>query len=166
MPLYSEVLSNESIIAELQGKYEKIAIIGCGACTNESLAYKNSLPVFDMDESGNKYPCATVVELERLRAFLVCTNYQVETKCFNDINGFVCMRKNKDADTYSIVWHDNPNVILALCCTAGSGVIKELFPDIPVVCITRPIATLFYSYSDHNGKRLICKDNSMIFPFY
>lgn len=165
MPVYSDILSNESIIRALQGKYKIIAIIGCGACTNESLAYKNFLPIFDTNKNGYIYPYATAAELLRLESFLKSEGYIVETKYFNDINGFVCMREINGENPYPIIWHSEPDIILALCCGCGRDVISEMFPHIPVVKIAQQVGALFYSYVDKNGKRLICRDQSGVVQF-
>ena len=165
MPVYSNILCDEAIIKILQEKYKKVAIIGCGACTNESLAYKNSLPIFDTNKNGYIYPYATAAELLRLESFLKSRGYQVEIKYFNDIDGFVCMRKISGENPYPIIWHSEPDIILALCCGGGRDVISEIFPHSPVIKITQQVGTLFYSYADENGKRIICRNQSVVVPF-
>lgn len=165
MPVYSDVLSNEDIIRVLQGKYKVIAIIGCGACTNESLAYKNFLPIFDTNKNGCIYPYATASELLRLESFLKNKGYQVEIKYFNDIDSFVCMREINAENSYPIFWRSKPDIILALCCGAGRDVISEMFPHTQVIKITQQVGVLFYSYADEKGKRMICRDQSVVVPF-
>lgn len=164
MPVYSDILSNEKIIRVLQGKYKIVAIIGCGACTNESLAYKNFLPIFDTNKNGYIYPYATAAELLRLESFLKGEGYQVEIKYFNDIDGFVCMRKINGENPYPIIWNSEPDIILSLCCGSGCDVISEMFPHTPIVKITQQVGTLFYSYADENGKRMISRDQSVVVP--
>lgn len=164
MPVYYEILNNEGIMRVLQGKYKKIAIIGCGACTNESLAYKNSLPIFDTNKNGHIYPYATAAELLRLESFLKSEGYQVETKYYNDIDGFVCMSEENGENPYPIIWHSEPDIILALCCGGGREVISETFPHTPVVKIMQQAGALFYSHVDADGKRMICSDQSVVVP--
>lgn len=43
MPVYSEVLDDNTII-NLVRDYKNILLLGCGACMNESLAFKNDTP--------------------------------------------------------------------------------------------------------------------------
>ena len=46
MPVYTELLSDDEIISIVPKNYHNLLIIGCGACTNESIAYKYGYPIF------------------------------------------------------------------------------------------------------------------------
>lgn len=162
MPIYSEVFSDTEILGLLNRQYKKVAIVGCGACTNESLAYKNSLPIFVNKHGNIIYPYATVSELLRIKSVLCREKYQVEIQYYNDVEGFVCMKKTSAIDTYAISWDNQPDIILTLCCGAGYETIREMFPKIPVVKITNQIGFLFYSYIDNKTARLICRERSAV----
>lgn len=66
MPIYTEIMSDSQILHLIPAQCHKIFLIGCGACTNESLAYKNDIPIYK-DCIGVPYPYATSKELKRIK---------------------------------------------------------------------------------------------------
>lgn len=60
MPVYSEVLNDDVLIQKVGKKHKDILLLGCGACMNESLAYKNDSQIFVNDEYGNKIPYSNI----------------------------------------------------------------------------------------------------------
>jgi hypothetical protein len=64
MAVYSIPFELEEILAEVRGKFQKILVIGCGGCTNESLAYIHKIPITNVN--GHELtPIATNEELEK-----------------------------------------------------------------------------------------------------
>lgn len=161
MPVYSKTIEDAQILQLVQGKYSRIFLIGCGACMNESLALQNDLPITESLEESKIAPCATAYELRRIANILTDHGYQVEIQYFNDIDGFLCTSEIGH-QSHKICWTKNPDVILALCCSAGFHAIKEQFSDIDVIKITRQIGLIMYSFSDQTGKRIIDAEQSKI----
>jgi len=160
MPIYSETIDDDSILRILGKKYERVLIIGCGACMNESLAVRYSMPIYK--ESPNT-PYATVHELQRIRELLATQGYQVETKYYNNINGFYCMT-NIETDQFPLDWIMQPEIILVLSCTSGCEGLRDRLPTQKIVRITRLIGGLPYCFSDENEIRAIVKEDTEVLP--
>ena len=163
MPIYSETIPENQIICLLSRKYSQVFIIGCGACMNESLAFKYNLPITKSIEESKILPYATSCELKKIELVLANHGFNVESKYFNDINGFLCMA-GQDSNDYPICWKQEPDIILTLCCSAGFNAIRERFPNYKVVKIAKQTAFISYSFSDKGGERVILKDKSTLIP--
>ena len=139
-----------------------IFLIGCGACTNESLAYRNSIPIYK-DCVGTPYPYATSIELRRIKKMLQKNGFSVECKYFNDIGGFICMNHVGQND-YPIEWKKLPDIILCMCCKSGYDAIKKLIHSIPVISVSETKGVISYSYKDIDNTRIIIKEESTVIP--
>lgn len=139
-----------------------IFLIGCGACTNESLAYRNSIPIYK-DCVGVPYPYATSIELRRIEKMLQKNGFSVECKYFNDIGGFLCMNHVGHND-YSLEWKKLPDIILCMCCTSGCEAIKKVIPSIPVIAVSETKGVISYLYEDIDNTRIIIKEQSTVIP--
>lgn len=162
MPLYSEVINDEKIFQILQGKYQTVLLIGCGACMNESLAYKYDLPI---TINSTSVPFATVNELIRLADLLNKNGYYAKIKFYNNLNGFFCM-ENISIDNYPVGNLDSFDIILILSCSAGYMALCDKFPYKKIVKITKPLGSIFYAYDDKNNQRKIVKSESQIIYFH
>ena len=160
MPIYSNTLSDESILRILRDKYHNILVIGCGACMNESLAYKYKLPIYN--ESPD-IPYATVHELGRISELLSKNGYSVTTKYYNDINGFYCMA-DVSVDRYPIDWSEKPDIILLLSCNAGVDGLQDLLPSVNIVRITELIGGIPYGFNDKGNQRVMDEIETTILP--
>ena len=136
------------------------SIIGCGGCMNESLAYDGDLCIF---KDGNSLPAATVHELNKLKEYLHKNNYSVETKYYDDINGFWCMR-SIDCQDYDLSWNIQPDIILVLSCPSGQHALSEELSGYTVIGITETLGGLSYCYRDVAGDRFIIKEKSRVLP--
>lgn len=160
MPLYSEVISDESILQILKDKYQTVLLIGCGACMNESLAYRYDLPI---TKNSTSVPFATVNELIRLADLLNKNGYYAKIKFYNDLNGFFCM-ENISVDNYPVENLDSFDIILILSCSAGYMALCDKNPYNKIVKITKPLGSIFYAYEDKDDQRQIVKSESQIIP--
>lgn len=164
MAVYSEVLPNDVILRKILAlkDVDRILIIGCGGCMNESLAYKNNLPVYLFENGGEKEPFSTLNELEKIKEYLETNDYSVDLCIIKEGTPILCIY----SDDYEFEFYtDNniPSIILALCCPAGIvGLRAKLDSNIPIVCITFQKGILAYSFIDSNGKRDIILKNSRI----
>jgi len=160
MPIYSEILNDESILQILRDGYHQILIVGCGACMNESLAYKHNLPLY-IDNSNMPY--ATIHELHRIKELLTKNGYQVEIKYYNNIDGFFCMT-DIAADEYPLDWEQHPDIILMLSCNSGCEGLRDRLPDTKIVKITKLVGGVPYGHRVVAGKRIIVAEESTIIP--
>ncbi len=163
MPIFSETLRDEELIALVPQETQQVYIIGCGACENESLAYTHDLPITLKIEEEAQSPYATEVELIRIKKLLHDHDINAEIRFFHNIGSFVCMRE-KSRGGQEIVPNKRPDIVFTLCCDAGYNAIKELLPDLKVIKITRQTGFLFYTYSDKTGSRVIDKTKSGVIP--
>lgn len=164
MPVYTELLSDDQIISIVPDNYHNLLIIGCGACTNESIAFKCGYPIFKLEEEEEIYPYATVMELKRIQNLLEKNGYNVSIKYYNDIDGFFCM-KNINNDNYTLEWKNVPDAILCMCCPGGISALKKTVGSIPLLGITKLMGTLSYVYEDREGTRVIIKEKSKAVVF-
>src|SRR5690606_28034625 len=142
----------EEILAEVRGKFQKILVIGCGGCTNESLAYIHKIPITNVN--GHELtPIATNEELEKIQTRLLEAGFDVRTTTFPRDWDALCLRQEGKTFQYNPHLDFSPEVILALSCPAGKFSIEEGFEHKPpVIKITRQIGHLaYYSYNDAEG---------------
>lgn len=162
MPIYTEVMSDEQILEMLPAQCCNIFIVGCGACTNESLAYKNDVPIFK-DCTDVLYPYATRMELRRITKMLQKKGFSVEYKYFDDIGRFLCMN-NSEQNNYSLEWKKSPDVICCMCCNSGYSAIKKAISSIPIRIISQIKGVISYSFKDIDNSRIIVKEQSIVIP--
>jgi len=161
MPVYSETISDERILRILGNKYRRVLLVGCGACMNESLAYKNDLPIY---KGSPDFPYATAAEVSRIEKLLKTNGYEVEKKTYDDIDGFYCMTDISSAK-YPVDWTITPDIILILSCGAGLLAIRDKLPEMQVMKIAKQRGYLSYGFNDTNDQRTISKSDSAVIPF-
>jgi hypothetical protein len=158
MAVYSEVISNESILKSIPENVKNILIVACGGCMNESLAYKNDCPIF-MHVNDEAIPYASFSEAHRIVEFLNIRGYSSNAKVIPCGTPVLCIY----SEDYKFVFHEDffqPDAILALCCDAGLQGLKLIF-SVPVISITKRRGLLFYTYQDlPNGNRITLKKKS------
>lgn len=164
MPVYTEILSNEDILNLIPADCKRVFIIGCGACTNESIAFKNNVPIYNVPIGETMYPFATCMELKRIKRVLEDKNYIVKTQYFNDIDGFLCM-DDINRELYHLDIEVEPDLIMCLCCPSGLTALKKKIPKIPVVCISKVKGTIAYVYKETDNSRVIVKNKSQVILF-
>lgn len=160
MPIYSETLSNEQILRILGNKYQRVLVIGCGACMNESLAFKHNMAIY---KNNLEIPYATIAELQRIEKMLTDNGYQVEIKYYEDIDGFYCMT-NISIDEYPLDWVISPDIILLLSCNSGCEGLRDRLPNTKIIRITELIGGVPYGHRDNNGQRIMVANESTIVP--
>jgi len=166
MAVYSIPIELNEIITEIRGKYQKVLVIGCGGCTNESLAYIHNLPITNVNR-GELTPIATNAELEKLESGLTAAGFDVRTTTFPRDWDALCLRQEGKTFQYNPHLDFEPQVILALSCPAGKFSIEEGFDHkIPVIKITRQIGHLaYFSYEDSEGFQWIDPEKTKIFNY-
>lgn len=164
MPVYTEILSNEEIVNLIPEDCKRVFIIGCGACTNESIAFKKKVPIFNILAGETKYPFGTSMELKRIKKDLEDKGYIVNTQYFNDIDGFLCM-DDINRELYHLDIEVEPDLIMCLCCPSGLTALKKKISRIPVVCISKVKGTIAYVYEETDNSRVIVKNKSQVILF-
>lgn len=160
MPVYSEVLDDNTII-NLVRDYKNILLLGCGACMNESLAFKNDTPIY-INENNSSIPYSIQKEIERIKNMLTLHGFKVKYKLLPENSNSRCMI-NYGKQIYSFLLEPFPDVLLVLSCPAGIFGIKQCIKNIPIIKATKQTGFLAYGYTDdHNGNRIIIKDKSFL----
>jgi hypothetical protein len=110
--------------------------VDCGACTNESLSFKNKTPITVWDQENNRYfPYSTTQEVNRLVKMLHKHGFEVTWQVIPEGSNSLCMR---NIDSPIVIERTTPDVILALCCPAGIfGLRKIIGSTIPIIQITK-----------------------------
>ena len=161
MAVFSIIFPVEKILSLIQGKYRKVLVVGCGGCNNESLAYVNNWEICDhIDASIGR---ATARELDGITSVLTENCFEVKSTAvpLGGVNA-VCIRYNP---------HPNfkPDVILALCCAAGTfGMRDDLRAagdKIPIFQITSNGGQLAYYYFVKDNKRWIDYSRSRVIKY-
>jgi hypothetical protein len=160
MPIYSETLNDYQILRMIGRKHKRILVIGCGACMNESLAFKYNIPLY---VDNLETPSATIIELKRIKKMLIDNGYQVEIKYYNSINGFYCMT-NVSVTEYPLDRSCSPDVILVLSCNSGCEGLRDKLPTAKIIRITELIGGVTYGYKDVDCQRIIVANESMVIP--
>ena len=162
MPVYSETIAADYIFEKLPHKTNNILIVGCGACMNESLAYKYNTPIFIKNDLNRIIPISIINELERVKLLLAQQGYKSEYEVLPEDSNSRCMI-NLNQKQYKPNNKMCPDVVLALCCNAGVYGLKKLFKDIPIIKITIQRGVLAYGYKDNSlGQRIIEQEHSIV----
>ncbi len=165
MPIYSETLSDKSIVDLLGSNYKNILIIGCGACMNESLAYKNNTPIFIKNDLGEMISYSVYLELLRLTDMLSRENYTTRFELFSENSNSRCMI-NYGKPLHKVSVEFNPDIVLVLSCPSGLFGIKKVSENVPIIKITKQCGFLAYGYEDKNdGTRFIIKEKSAVIGY-
>lgn len=153
MAVYSEIYKNEEILNILDNKYDRVLLIGCGACMNESLAHLYDLPLSIRGDRDDILPIPIINELKRIAVMLEENGYRTEWKYIPEGSNSLCII-DTTKELYHISFGSEPEVVLLLSCPAGREGIKKTFEEIPVINITRQKGVLFYEKKDDGlGKR-------------
>ena len=163
MAVYSETISNDKLLSRIPESAKSILIIGCGGCLNESLAYRNDYPVFEITENG-RIPYATKMELERISAFLRSKGYKTETKLIAQSKELLLCIVSEDYECEMKKREIEPDVVLALCCNGGQLGLGLSF-HVPVISVTRMVGCLGYVYKETATKQTIIKEKSIVHRF-
>jgi len=169
MALYSKVVEDKTIL-ELVKDRKNILVIGCGGCINESLAYDKKVSIFKKID-GRRIAYATHRELKRVSELLsskecrvkVLEEYDFREHCEE---GFLCIRKRGvDFNLLEKLGDFIPDVILSLCCTAGTYGLEDTHNnDVPIIQIAKPIGMLGYLYYDEDDERKIDFGHTKVIP--
>jgi hypothetical protein len=161
MAIFSRIVEDGTII-EVARDFNNILIITCGGCINESLAYTNKYPIFK-EVDGKTIAYAVHLETERISKLLsdnshavkVCTSDEIKNSGWKE--GFLCMRKKgAKFDLFNHIGNFKPDMILSLCCGAGTfGIIDSYGTKIPVKQITKPFGMLGYVFDYENGEQIM-----------
>ncbi|GHV93296.1 hypothetical protein AGMMS50268_37990 [Spirochaetia bacterium] len=163
MAVYSEVLTNEEILSSIPKTCKNILIVACGGCMNESLAYKNNVPIFKQDENNSMIPFASKVEADRISTFLLHNGFDVRIKMIADGMPVLCIYSAKNEIAF-FERSFRPDVILALSCKAGMFGLENNF-DIPILPLTKQLGFIAYAFDDIGGERIIVNEQSKVIMF-
>lgn len=162
MPIYSEVFSDNEILKIVSGKYEKILLLGCGACMNESLSYLHDIP---LTVKNDTVPFAVTEELIRLNRMLCGLGFDSRYECLPEGSNSRCMI-NPTKPLYLPSLNPRPDVILSMSCPSGVFGLKYVLQDIPIIRITHQKGFLFYVYRTESDKsRTLLKEKSRVMTY-
>jgi len=162
MPIYSEPLSDGEILKLLKDNYNHVLLLGCGSCMNESLAYKNDLPIFAKDESGKIVSYAVHSELIRLTNFLKEQGVNTRYELLPEGSNSRCML-NYSEELYPLPLYPRPEIIVSLGCPSCKFGIEMMSDGVPVVKATRQLGYLAYGHvTEADGTRRIIKEKSRL----
>ena len=165
MAVFSIIFPVEKILSLIQRKYRMVLVVGCGGCNNESLAYVNNWEICDhVDASIGR---ATARELDGITSVLTENCFEVKSTAvpLGGVNA-VCIRHDGNQFNYNPHPNVKPDVILALCCAAGTfGMRDDLRAagdKIHIFQITSNAEQLAYYYFVKDNKRWIDYSRSRV----
>lgn len=165
MPTYSEVIRDKEILKLLEGKHSSVLLLGCSSCMNESIAYKNDLPVFAKDDAGDIVAYSMLSELKRLTCFLNKSGFNARYQFLPEGSNSGCML-NYGETLYEISLIPRPDILLVLGCPSYVHGIEAVSNEIPVLSITKQLGYLAYGYEvDEDGTRRIIKERSKVIRY-
>jgi hypothetical protein len=165
--VYSIMLPDEKLIKTTQG-FNRLVIIGCEGCANESLAYEKNVPqkaIFDWHQKQYRPASEAIIEeANRLK--------EVLKKLSNDIQVVtgmgLCSRSTSDKTDEWIKVCSGTQAVLALSCIAGIlGIKQSLGKNVKVIPGMKTIGVL-YSYREFDpvkGLIYIDKEKSVFVNF-
>jgi hypothetical protein len=171
MAVFSRILEDSAII-DAARNFSNILIITCGGCINESLAYSNKLPIFK-EVNGKTIAYAVHLEAKRISKLLSDNKHIVKVFTSDEVknlgweDGFLCIRKKGTKfDLFSHIGNFKPDLILSICCAAGTfGIVDNYETKIPVKQITKPLGMLTYVFDYENGEQTIDYSHTKIIGF-
>jgi hypothetical protein len=162
MAVFSEIKADSIILGKLGDRYKKILLVGCGGCTNESLAYTNHLPIFDEFE-GQRISAATKYETDRIKELLENNGYKVEITLIPLSQNALCIRHDGEKFQMNPNSKFEPDVILAMRCLAGAfGIHSDIEGKIQVMPIMEQKGQLAYYYEEKDKKTIIVYEKSAV----
>lgn len=163
MAVYSETISDEAILSKIDKESNNILVIGCGGCMNESLAYKNSIPIYKYKDSEKCIPHATSVEVNRIYELLVNNGYNASKYVINEGIPVLCIY-SEEYELNLFEGNNIPDQVLLVSCSAGLyGLSKKIGSIIKTSSITKQLGQISYSYKDQNNERVILHNESKVF---
>jgi hypothetical protein len=169
MGVYTEVLPDKEIISKCEG-FNTVVIVGCGSCTNESLAFLNETLITKTIQKENgqidtiRYE--VTCEIERIRKTLEVYRHKVEQILINDGKNSVCTIDDNNIELYK---RQIPiaDVYLTLCCPSGQMGLGEIIGNFHTILpIMKVVGTLYCHFEEIEGCQKIIKEKSKILPFY
>lgn len=144
MAIFMEMRPVEEIKKKLKDA-KNIAIIGCSACMNRSLAIMSKTGVFEeLDKESGKYvPRAMLDKISELRENFIGEGKSVVSAVMSGCNpcGPYLDVVNNLATNEDILASD---VIVCLSCPGGLFGLKKLFPKHRIVLATKPPLGVIY----------------------
>lgn len=117
MPIYSEPISDEKILKDLNGM-KNVLIIGCGSCANVSYNIFNG----GKEPFTNilKKPFSILKEITRLKELLTEKGFSVDSI----VNSGLCVKSKKVKKSINAA--EKFDALILLSCTAGVHTFKDL----------------------------------------
>lgn len=168
MPAFSKILSNKEILSLVTQADQRILIIGCAWCINESLAYTTGRPIFKCDNSptvieDGRFAFSSRQELLRLKELLSERCQHILLLGPMELEGkAICALEKTDVEKIAtIVQAKRFDKILVLSCASGALSLKNVF-SVPVAEITSTCGYLSYAYIDVKSERKIDYEHSKV----
>jgi len=131
MVVFSVTLSDEHLLQAARG-LNKVVILGCSVCANNSIAYEKGFPLSKMPEDKTAKhimpsPVAVLTEANRIKDLLAGSVKDISV----DISpGFCIMSEGGNQGVLgNIKPYKDVDAVIALCCVGGVAGLKMRFGD-------------------------------------
>lgn len=168
MPAFSKILSDDEILSLVTQSYQRILIIGCSWCINESLAYTTGQSIFKCENTSSviedgRFAFSSRQELLRLKELLSKTCQHILLLGPMELEGkAICALDKTDVEKIAtIIQATRIDKILVLSCASGAMSLRNAF-SVPVEEITTTCGYLSYAYIDDKSERKIDYEHSKV----
>lgn len=176
MVVHSVLVPDSKILEEVAG-FKSVAIVGCTACANNSIAYEKNLPAYMMsvDKTTGRttlLPTAMMEETNRLKNFLESKGITVRVEIWPPL----CSVTHEEGVPTSFGgrrWADpelanrcaDAEAVIALCCVGGMlGVKKRLGKAVKIIrgMKTVGLSQFYFTLDEAKESIHVDKDRSTI----
>lgn len=143
LPIYSRTISDSELLNTIPEGSERILIVACGGCMNESLAYDHHTPITQKLEDGNLVAYSVRAEAERVANILNCNGFT--TKIVMPSHNMLVLCISGEENYIELFKLDyKPDCVLVLSCDAGVMAVRR-YTDSRVFNISRQCGFLSFS---------------------
>jgi hypothetical protein len=154
LAVFSEIINEQKLFDSIPYTCKNILVFACGGCINESLAYKDDVPIL----KGGQ-PFASKIEAKRISDLLTQKGYDTRIKVLDGEMPVLCIYECSSSAVDSEQF--TPDVILALSCHSGVAGL-EMLQAKPVIPLTNQIGYIAYTYKDIDNDRMMIKTKTTV----
>ena len=180
MVVHTALVPDLKIIEEVAG-FKSVAIVGCTACANNSIAYEKNLPAYMMSVEKTTgrtrlLPMAMMEETNRLKNFLESKGINVRVELWPPMCSLT-HEKGLPTAMGGRQWADpelanrcaDAEAVIALCCVGGMlGVKKRLGKAAKIIIGMKTVGLSQFYFTLDKAKEFIHidKDRSTVVPTF